>query len=166
MKWMRECAMNYMKTNYIKIDRLTLWLAIALVAGGVMARTKYADLERKISADLAYAATLDRLYQDQLLCSVLKTIHDGDVAAAAQRLDFKLCDDIIAVNSQLASADDRTRSYVKYAFEQVARLRPKDAQTSAGASRGLTMNQIEAEKILAQACAGNTNAHWVAAATR
>jgi hypothetical protein len=157
---------NYMKTNYIKLNRLIPVLGIALVAAGVMAAATYLGLERKIHSGQAFAATLDRLYQDQQLCSTLRTLHDGDVSAATQRLDLLLCDDILTLNAQLASADDLTRTYVKNAFAHLAVIRPKNAQVSAGAAQGFHEDQMEAEQILALACASDTVANKGTTAAR
>src|ERR1035437_10752963 len=116
-----------MKTRYLKIDWLIPVLGIAVVAGSLVAGTTYLNLERKIHANEALTATLDRLYQDHQLSVALKTIHNGEVAAATQRLDLLLCGHILATNSELTSADPRTRTIVEDAFRRMARIRPKSA---------------------------------------
>jgi len=148
-----------MKTKYIKTGWLTPLLEIALVAGGVVAAATYLDLERKIHSNEAFAVTLDHIYQDQQLSVALKTLHDGDAGAAARRLDLLLCDNILRLNSELASADARKAAYVKNGFMRIARVRPKNPETPAGAARELDTDQIRAEKILRQACAGVTGAN-------
>ena len=148
-----------MKTPYIRIDRLIPWLGIALVAAGFAAAATYLDLERKVHSGEAFAATLDRLYQVQKLNAALKTLRDGDAGTAAQRLDLLLCDNILTLNSELASADDRQRAYVKDAFLTIARLRPKNPDTTTGVAQELNNDQIAAEQILAQACVGITRAN-------
>jgi hypothetical protein len=155
-----------MKTNYMKMDRLIPWLGIALVAGGVAAAAAYLDLQRKIHSAEAFAVTLDHLYQDESLSLALKTLHDGDVVAAVQRLDLLLCDDILRLDSELVSADDRKAAYVKYAFVRMARSRPRNPDTTAGAAQELNADQIKAEKILKQACAGGPSAHEGATVAR
>jgi hypothetical protein len=147
----------------VKLDRLLPLLGIALVAGTVLEAATFFGLERKIQSDQAFAATLDRLYQDQKLCSALKTIQEGDVRAAARCLDLMLCDDILAINSQLASADERTRSYVEDAFARLALLRPGNALVTARAQQELYDDQIQAEKVLALASTGES--HWPTGAT-
>jgi hypothetical protein len=114
-----------MKTKHIKMGWLTPVLGIALVTGGVMAATTYVGLERKIVSGQVYAAILERLYHDQQLSAVLRTIHDGEADAAARRLDLILCDDILAVNSLVASAGNAERDYAQTMFAQIARQRPE-----------------------------------------
>jgi hypothetical protein len=141
-----------MKTSHSNLDRLIPWVAIVVVAGGIVAAVTYIGLERKIHSGQALAATLDRLYQAQKLSSVLRCIHEGDVSKAAWRLDLMVCDDVLALNAQLASADVRTRITVKDGFERIAHLRPKSARLLGVASQELCYDQIEAERILAEAC--------------
>jgi hypothetical protein len=156
-----------MKTKYMRIDQLISLLGIALVAGGVVAAAAYYDLERKIHADEAFAATLDRLFLDKQLSVVLKLMSDGKPEAAAWHLDLLLCDNLCLVNSQLGAADERTRTAVQEAFAQIALLRPKNPPTAAGADQALcSIYQVEAEKILMQACAGTTSADETATALR
>ena len=140
-----------MKADFIRISWLIPVLGLALVAAGVMVGATYLGLERQIDSGQAFAATLDRLYQDQKLSVVLKTLHDGDVALAAQRLDILLCENILAVNSEIASADSRQQAYVQDAFVRIAQLRPKNAHTKSAAQE-LNNDQIEAERILTEAC--------------
>ena len=127
-------------------------LGIALVAGAVMAAATYLGLERKIESGQTFAVTLDRLYQDQKLAGVLKAIQEGDVDMAAQRLDIVLCDDILALNSQLMTADTRQQAYAHQMFVRIAHVRPGNSTIAAGGTRVLSDDQIEAEKILADAC--------------
>jgi|ERR1035437_753104 hypothetical protein len=143
-----------MKTKYLMIDWLIPVLGIAVVAGSLVAATTYLGLEKKMHADEAFAATLNRLYQDQQLSVALKTLHDGAVDAAAQRLDLLLCGHIIRTHEESASADERTRQYVEDTFRRIALLRPKNAQaTAAGLARECSDDQAAAEKILAIALA-------------
>lgn len=148
-----------MKTNYMNMDWMIPWLGIAVVAGGVAAAAAYLDFERKIHSAEAFTETLDRVYQNQVLSSALKTIRDGDVVVAAQRLDLLLCDNILALNSGLASANDREAAYVKNAFVSIAKLRPKNPDAAAGAAPVPRTDQTEAEKILRQASAQANDAH-------
>jgi hypothetical protein len=128
-------------------------VGIVVVAVGVMAAATYLGLERKIVSGQAYAAMLERLYHDQQLSVVLRTIHDGEADTAARRLDLILCDDILAVNSQLASASNAERDYAQTMFAQIARQRPGNGETFAVAITKLSNDQIEAERILRKACA-------------
>ncbi len=135
------------------MNRLIPVFGITFVTAAVMAAATYVDLERKTHCAEAFGATLDRLYADQKLSAVLRTIQEGDVATATQRLDLLLCDDILAVNSQLASARSTERAYAQDVFIRIARLRPKNAEVTAGTTQELSSDQIEAEKVLAGACA-------------
>jgi hypothetical protein len=152
-------TLNHMKTKYLKTNWLIILLAIVLVAIGSAAATTYLNLQRRIHADEAFAATLDRIYQGQKLSVVLKAMQDGDAGTAAQRLDLLLCENILIINSELASAGDRERAYVKDAFMKIARLRPKNPDTATGGAQELSNDQIEAQKILAQACVEITRAN-------
>jgi hypothetical protein len=147
-----------MKTNRITIHRLLLLLVIVLGAGSVLVTVKYLSLERRTHADQEVEATLERLWQNQQLCSVLRTSQEGDVSAAAMNLDLRVCGDILAVNSQLASADERTRMFIKWSLANLALVRVKNAQASAGAKQAIHPQQIEAERILAKARTENTYA--------
>jgi ACT domain-containing protein len=145
-----------MKTRYIRMNRLIPLLGIVLVAAGVVGVATYLDIEHKIHAGEALTATLNRLYHDQMASAVLRRIQDGDVAGAAQRLDLLLCNDILELNSTIASVDDRQRAYTQNVFVRMARTRPSNAVITASATREVFDAQIEAEKILALADAGNT----------
>jgi hypothetical protein len=155
----QQTEVNAMKKKYIRIDRLIPWLGIALAAAGFAAAATYLDLDRKVHSGEAYTATLDRLYQAQTLSAALKTLHDGDPGTAAQRLDLLLCDNILNINSELSSADDRQRAYVQDAFTRIARRRPKESNATAGDAQAPGNDRTEAEKILAQACVGITRAN-------
>src|ERR1035438_2615996 len=145
-----------MKTRYLKIDWLIPVLGIAVVVGSLVAGTAYLNLERKIHANEALTATLDRLYQDHQLSVALKTIHNGAVAAGTQRLDLLLCGHILTTNSELGSADPRTRTIVEDAFRKIARIRPKSAHTTAAAStQECSEEQAAAERILELASASD-----------
>jgi len=148
-----------MKTKYIKVHWLIPLLELVLIAVGVVTAAHYLDLDRKMHSDQAFSATLDRLYQVQRLSAALKTLHDGDAGAAAQRLDLLLCDNILIVNSELASANDRERAYVRDAFARIAHLRPRDPDATGGNAQKRYNEQIEAEKILTQATVEITRAN-------
>jgi hypothetical protein len=80
---------------------------------------------------------------------VLKKLHDGEVTAAAQQLDLVLCDSILQINSEMGSADERTRAYVRDAFRRMARVRPKILEVSPGtAGPEATDDQLVAQQIL------------------
>jgi len=141
-----------MKTKYVKLDRLTCLLGIAVVAGGIVLGATYLNLERKIHSTEAFMATVDHLYQDQVLSRALRTLHDRNPGMAAQRLDLLLCDDILRLDAELASADARQVAYVRCCLTRIAHLRPSNPPTAAGAALEISEDQIEAEKILARAC--------------
>jgi len=143
-----------MKTNYITIGRLIPLLAIALVAGGAMAAATYLDLQRKTHAAEASTAAIIPLAKDLQLCSVLRTIHEGGMSTAAQRLDVMVCEDIIAINSRLASLDEEDQGFIRNAFARFVLIRLNSAELLTDATQGLCDQQIEAERILAQAGAG------------
>jgi hypothetical protein len=144
-----------MKTNYLKANWLAPVLGVVVVAGGLTAAITYLDLEKEARAQEALVVTLDRLCHDQQLCAALKSMHDGQPEVAAQRLDLLLCDSILRLNNELASADERTRIYVEDAFRRLALLRPKLAAGVAdGSASAFNEDQTAAEKILERALAG------------
>jgi len=141
-----------MKTRFLKTDWLIPLAGIAVVAGSVVAGSAYMELERKTAAEEAFTATLDHLYQDHQLSVALKAIYEGEEKEAAQRLDLLLCDSILRIDSELASADTRTRAFVVDAFRRIALVRPKTATGAAASSaQECTDDQIVAERILSKA---------------
>jgi hypothetical protein len=144
-----------MKTNHIKTDWMIRLLGIALVAGAAMAAATYLNLERQVHSTEVFRANYDRLYQDVQLCSALKAIHEGDISGATRRLDLKLCQDINALNGQLASADAGDRAFIKNAFVRFTLLRPRSAELLTDDAKELTPEQLEAERILQEACDGS-----------
>lgn len=148
--------LKVMKTKYLEIDWLVPLVGIAVVAGSIVAARTYFDLERKTQADEALAQTVGRLYQDQKVNAALKSIHEGDTKGAAQRLDALLCEDILRLNRELASADARTRAFVEDALRRMALARPGIAAGAASESgQERSEDQLAAELILRKAL-GNT----------
>jgi hypothetical protein len=146
-----------MKTICLKRQWLAPLLGVAVVGGGLMATRTYFELEHKVRAHEALTATLERLYQDQKLSTALKSLHDGDVQGAAQRLDVVLCESILRLNDELASADARTRMYIEDAFRRIALARSGIAGgEAAGPGQGYTDDQAAVERILRRAL-GNTH---------
>ena len=109
-----------MKTENLKLSWLIPVMGIALFAAGVVAGKTYLDLERMIQSAEFRSATVDHLFQDYQLSVALRTMRDGDPSTAAQRLDRLLCENILRIDSELESADDGTRAYVKNAFASIA----------------------------------------------
>jgi hypothetical protein len=138
-----------MKTGYWKSDWLAPLVGIAVVGGSLMAATTYVNLEQRVSANEALSATLDHLYQDQKLSVALRILRDGQVDNAAQRVDLVLCQNILRLESQLASADPRTRAYIEDAFRRIAQFRPKIDPTTSGGE--YNEDQAAAERVLASA---------------
>jgi hypothetical protein len=140
-----------MKTDSMRINWMLPVVGIVLTAYALMAAAPYLGIKRFNHAGRDLGGTLDRLYQDQKLSAALKEIHKGDVDTAAQRLDMMLCSDIVRVNSQLGSASDAEKVFVRGVFAKIARVRPKNSETPAGAAPALTRDQLEAERILQEA---------------
>jgi hypothetical protein len=145
---------NDMKTRYFKGRWIMPALGIGLVGGSLAWAAAYVNLERRLQSAEALSVTLERLHLQRQLSLALKSLHEGDVDAAAQRVDLVLCDSVLVVKSDLATADDARWACVQDAFARVARLRPRNSDTLAGATRELYNDQIEAERILADACSG------------
>ena len=146
---------NRMKTKCFKVDWLIPVLGIAVVAGCLVAATTCRELERRARAEEAFIPALDRLSYDHTLSLVLKTLHEGEVDKAAQRLDLLLCWDILRADAELASADPRTRAWAQEFFGRIARARPKNAERpAAGSAWEHNEAQAGAQRILELALAG------------
>jgi len=109
-----------MKTNELKMKWLAPVLGAVVIGGGLMGTKLYFELEHKTRAHEALTATLQQLYQDQRLSTALKSMREGDVQGAAQRLDALLCQNILRLDEESASADGKTRMYVEDAFRRIA----------------------------------------------
>jgi hypothetical protein len=148
-----------MKTYYVRINRLIPLVGVMLVVAGVVAVVTYVDIEHKIHADEALTEQFYRLYYDHTVSTVLKKMQEGDVLGAKRRLDLMLCGDILEVNANLASASDRQKAYTQHVFANIARTRPSNALIAAGTTDELSNDQVEAQKILMLASAGNAPAN-------
>ncbi len=137
-----------MKTSYL-IKTLLGVVAIVALMGGFLATAAFVNVQRQIRWHERMAVLLDRVYYDQRVGGALKQISEGDVRAAAQRLDLALCSDILRLNSQLELADDYTRSYVEASLRQLSHVRPKTVALSGASSPdAYDGDQIAAEKLL------------------
>lgn len=139
-----------MTTNCTRI-RLVSLMVIALVAAGVVAAAYYRDCKQKTRYAEASAATTDHLYNALQFCSALNLIRQGEVSTVARRMDIAFCDEIVAINGELATASEGDQAFIKNAFARLALLRPKAAELFPDAS--LCANEIEAERILQEATA-------------
>jgi hypothetical protein len=148
-----EQIANYMKINYLNLDRFIPWLGIAVVAAGVIGVTTYFNFERTARAAEAGAATLERLVQDQQLSSMLKQIHDGHVGEAAQSLDLRLCGDILLTEAELASASPETRMLAQKMFRRIAVARPQTEPADTASAQEHVTDRAAAERILTLALA-------------
>ena len=148
-----------MKTNCMKTDWFVPLMGLAVIAAAVATGKAYLDFERETRAGEALTVTLDRLYQDHQLSMALKTLHDGDAVAAARRLDWLLCEHIVRLDSELPSADARTRTYVEDAFQRIALVRPRVVPAKAADSTtDYSDDQLVAERILSRASAAHHTA--------
>lgn len=137
-----------MKRKYL-INGLVTLVAFAAVIAGYVGTYTYTNFQRQIRWHEGFAAVLDRIYYDQMVSSSLKSIKQGDIAGAAQRLDITLCGDILRLNAELVDADGQMRRYVEGSLRQMARIRPKTAELpNAGEPITRESDQYEAEKIL------------------
>jgi hypothetical protein len=138
-----------MKTISLRINWLVPFVGIAVVVGTMVATRTYVELERKADAADAFGGTLDRMFHDQELSMALEQIQRGEVAAAAQRLDRLLCQDVIRADSDLDNADALTRATVQDALRRIALIRPKAVPGAvSGSAQQSTDGQLEAERIL------------------
>jgi hypothetical protein len=143
-----------MKTKCIKKDWLVVALGAGLVAGGLVVWDALMEQHRYARNAEALNAALGQIYQDQNLGLVLRQLHQGDVAAARQKLDLLLCENILHLEEDLDSADPETRACVNDAWRQLARLRPLLADVAPDGALEATPDQLAAQRILARA-AGN-----------
>jgi hypothetical protein len=145
-----------MKNTSIKMKWLIPTLGIAMVAGSLVGAATYIELGREAHSGEAYNVALGHLRLDEGLCCALRSMHEGDVNSAARQLDLLLCDDILAVNSELTSPRAAERAFVMNVFARFALVRPKNAALLAGTGQELRDDQIEAERILEHAANGIT----------
>lgn len=145
-----------MKPEYIKGNWLVPLVGMVVVAAALVAGRVCLNCEQRTNAGLVLTAMLDRVYEDQQLCLALKSLQDGDAAAAAKRLDRLLCEHIIRLDADAASADDRTRRFVNDAFQRLALVRPNVGAASAtGPTANQNDDQIAAGRILSRALVTN-----------
>jgi hypothetical protein len=140
-----------MKNNSINVKWLIPALGIGLIGGGFLGATTHSKLERLHRSGEAEYAALGRLTFDASLCQVLRMLHEGNVPPAAQRLDVLLCDDILALNSELAPLEGADRGFVSNTFRRLSLVRPTCATLLAETGQQPTDDQMRAETILAQA---------------
>jgi hypothetical protein len=126
-------TLKVMKTRFGIKNWIIPLLGIGLVAGTVVTTTSYCNLEQKTHDAEALSATLGRLYEDQQMNLVLKSVQDGDTKEAARRLDILLCNSILRLDEELASSDERTLAFVQDAFRRMALVRPEVATSQAAA---------------------------------
>ncbi len=124
----KQTEFGGVKTRCFKIDWLVPIPGIVVLAGCLWAATTYRGFEQQVDADETLTPTLDRLTFDLTLSLALKQLHDGEVEKAAQRLDLLLCWDILRADTELASADDRTRAWIEDTLRRIARTRPKTTE--------------------------------------
>jgi hypothetical protein len=153
-----------MKSIHIRINALIPALGIALVIGGLLVAMIYQKLEEHSKVAEASITRAVYLYHDLQLCAALRTMREGDATAAEQRLDRVLCNDIVALNSQLPSADAEEQAYVKNAFARFALIRPRSAELLANNPTDVHADQVEAEKILERSAGAILGARGAVAA--
>lgn len=140
------------KTASFKMKWLVTSVALVTIAGGYLGLGEYLSTQKKLRTEVRFSVALDCLAQDQKLNTILKRMETGDVAGAVDRLNVLLSRDIVNINAQIASADDRVRSAVETAFARMGQFQPKPPQDTAGvANRARSREEIEAKKILALA---------------
>ena len=149
-----------MKRNYSKINLVIAAVGMAVAVGAIAVGSAYVRLQREIRWHENFGALVDRAYYDQRVTSVLKLYHDGQAAAAVQKLDVVLCGDIIRMDADTAPADSQTRQFALETFRKIARERPKVLASVAGNSPERPIDdQLTAQRVLASACAeGETGA--------
>jgi hypothetical protein len=141
-----------MKTNELKMKWLAPVLAAAVVGAGLLGVRTYSEWEHKAQASEALSATLGQLYQDQRLSTALKSMHEGDMQGAAQSLDVLLCDNILRLDKELASADGQTRIFVEDVFRRIALARGGiTSREAAGTRQEGGDDHVAVEKILRRA---------------
>jgi hypothetical protein len=140
-----------MKDKNINIKWLMPGLGIAVVAGALMGAATYSKLQQQAHSNENFYAMLQRLKLDAGICAGLRALHEGDVNSAAQRLDRLLCDDILRLNSELPSLEGADRAFMQNTFARCALVRPKCAALLAGTRQQPNDDEVEAERILAEA---------------
>jgi hypothetical protein len=143
--------MELMKDKNINSKWLIPGLGIALVAGGLMGAASHSKLEQEAHSGEACRWALERLRFDAGVCRGLRTLYEGDVNSAAQQLDRFLCEDILRLNSELASLEGVDRAFMKNAFARFSIVRPTCAALQARTSQQPNDDEVKAERLLAEA---------------
>ena len=156
-----------MNSKCFKVGWWAAPLAFAVVGGGYVVARSHLETKNLIRSEEAASAILDHLAQDRQLNTVLKWIQAGDIEEAERRMNILLSGDIVSVNSQLASADEGTRSFGQSVFRKMAQYRPSPPlRILEGSGRTRTRDEMEAEKILGQAVAAKHQADATVPASR
>jgi hypothetical protein len=148
-----------MKRRMIKIDWLAPVLGLILVGGGYAATKTYLELDEKIRSGEQFIATLDGLMEDCNLNRLQMQAQNSGCASTASNLDELLSARIVRVNSELESADPRTRAFVGFCYNHIARLRSRSSPDRAGLPTSLSGREIAgqtgpAQEGLASAASG------------
>lgn len=128
-------------------------LGIVLVGGLYAAARSYLGFQRQIDAGVEFEAAAERIFDALSLMQVQRGLQSGGCPEAARSLDNYLSDSIAALDGQLASADERTRSLIR-AFFDAKGLRSQNSPIAAGLAVGRSDTELAAQTIFAQGLAG------------
>jgi hypothetical protein len=138
-----------MKTTCVKMRRLATALVVVVIGGGLVAAATYYEVERKIRAQEAFTKTVQALCQEQKLNMALQSVRGGDVERAAWLLDSLLCGSICRLNSDLASADAETQTFVAETRQRMALgLRGMAGGEAAGSGKQRREDPAAADRTL------------------
>ena len=145
-----------MSIKCLRLKWLVALLIIAAIGAGYPVAQRYLETQSRIRSAENANAMLERLAQDQKLNTILRLLKAGAVDDATRRLNHLLCENIVNVNAQLASIDDRNRAFAQQTFSRMAQCCPKPSPAAVAAFLGERhYEEIEAGKILALAVAAD-----------
>ncbi len=145
-----------MKTDMFKADWLALVAGIALAGGGFALTKSYLGYREEVRSEAQFVGIVDQLLEECRLNRILTQAQDSGCTATAQSLDELLTANIVAVNSELALADTRTRVLAEACFQHIAHRR---AQHSPTAAYGAAGRQVAPTEAVGQALASVSPSH-------
>jgi hypothetical protein len=142
-----------MKTSKFRTRWVVVTVAIALVGGGYPLVKYYLGLRADIRAAEQTSETATRLCEEVRLTRILILAQENHCAAPARSLDELLSDHLVAINSQLGSADPQIRGMVERCSRFVDHWRSQTMPDTAGLPAGHSELELAAQRALAPSLA-------------
>ena len=145
-----------MKTKVYRVGWLFPVLGIALSGGSYYVTKSYFGYEQEIRSAEYFMAVCDRLIDDCQLTRMLMQAQNDGCAGTARSLDESLSTSMESINSEVASADTRTRVIAGACLKYIDRRRAQNAVMGAGVPAGRSGLSPVAPGVLAQTAASSS----------